>query len=46
VVVDDAIAFVGGIDLTSCRWDTPEHRVDVAVDTARLARGARQALRP
>lgn len=25
VVVDDAIAFVGGIDLTNGRWDTPEH---------------------
>jgi phosphatidylserine/phosphatidylglycerophosphate/cardiolipin synthase-like enzyme len=26
VVIDDALAFVGGIDLTSHRWDTPEHR--------------------
>lgn len=26
VVVDDTVAFVGGIDLTRCRWDTPEHR--------------------
>jgi len=25
VVVDDAIAFVGGIDLTKNRWDTQEH---------------------
>lgn len=25
VVVDDAIAFVGGLDLTRVRWDTPEH---------------------
>jgi len=25
VVVDDAIAFVGGIDLTRARWDTPDH---------------------
>jgi phospholipase D1/2 len=25
VVVDDAVAFVGGLDLTHCRWDTPEH---------------------
>ncbi|HEX2530111.1 MAG TPA: VTT domain-containing protein [Burkholderiaceae bacterium] len=25
VVVDDAVAFVGGLDLTRCRWDTPEH---------------------
>ncbi len=26
VVVDDAVAFVGGIDLTKQRWDTTEHR--------------------
>ena len=25
VVVDDSIAFVGGLDITKCRWDTPEH---------------------
>ena len=25
VVVDDAVAFVGGLDLTSNRWDTPAH---------------------
>jgi phospholipase D1/2 len=25
VVVDDAIAFVGGIDMAIRRWDTPEH---------------------
>jgi phospholipase D1/2 len=28
VVIDDAMAFVGGLDLTHCRWDTPEHRAD------------------
>jgi phosphatidylserine/phosphatidylglycerophosphate/cardiolipin synthase-like enzyme/uncharacterized membrane protein YdjX (TVP38/TMEM64 family) len=28
VVIDGALAFVGGIDLTAYRWDTPEHRVD------------------
>jgi len=28
VVVDDAVAFVGGLDLTHCRWDTPEHGCD------------------
>ena len=28
VVVDDRLAFVGGIDLTGHRWDTPEHRLD------------------
>ena len=25
VVIDDAVAFVGGLDLTRCRWDTSEH---------------------
>ena len=28
VVVDDAVAFVGGLDLTHGRWDTSEHRRD------------------
>jgi phosphatidylserine/phosphatidylglycerophosphate/cardiolipin synthase-like enzyme len=28
VVVDDRLAFCGGIDLTGHRWDTSEHRVD------------------
>lgn len=28
VVIDDAIAFTGGIDLTIRRWDTSEHRID------------------
>ncbi|MDT8441249.1 MAG: VTT domain-containing protein [Desulfuromonadales bacterium] len=28
VVVDDRIAFVGGIDLAICRWDTTEHAPD------------------
>jgi phospholipase D1/2 len=28
VVVDDSVAFVGGLDLTRCRWDTPEHACD------------------
>ncbi len=28
VVVDDQLAFVGGLDLTACRWDTQEHRPD------------------
>jgi uncharacterized membrane protein YdjX (TVP38/TMEM64 family) len=27
-VVDDSVAFCGGIDLTKNRWDTPEHRVN------------------
>src|SRR5690606_27498594 len=26
VVIDDAVAFIGGIDLTLKRWDTTEHR--------------------
>jgi phospholipase D1/2 len=26
VVIDDAVAFVGGMDLTKGRWDTSEHR--------------------
>jgi phosphatidylserine/phosphatidylglycerophosphate/cardiolipin synthase-like enzyme len=30
VVIDDAIAFVGGLDLTANRWDTPEHRAEDA----------------
>ena len=25
IVVDDQVAFVGGLDLTTGRWDTPEH---------------------
>jgi len=28
IVVDDALAFSGGIDLTGHRWDTTAHRVD------------------
>ena len=28
VVIDDAIAFAGGLDLTVRRWDTPAHRAD------------------
>lgn len=28
VVVDDSVAFVGGLDLTKVRWDTPEHTAD------------------
>ena len=31
VVVDDALAFCGGIDLTGHRWDTTAHRVDEPV---------------
>ncbi|MDR6411712.1 VTT domain-containing protein [Paraburkholderia terricola] len=28
VVIDDCLAFTGGIDLTSARWDTPAHAPD------------------
>lgn len=28
VVIDDAIAFVGGVDVAANRWDTREHRFD------------------
>jgi phosphatidylserine/phosphatidylglycerophosphate/cardiolipin synthase-like enzyme len=28
VVIDDSLAFVGGIDLTLARWDTPAHAPD------------------
>ncbi len=28
VVIDDALAFSGGMDLTARRWDTPEHRLE------------------
>jgi len=28
VTIDDAVAFVGGLDLAKGRWDTPEHRPD------------------
>ena len=30
VVIDDHIAFCGGLDLTNNRWDTPEHRPEDA----------------
>jgi len=28
VVVDDAVAFAGGLDMSKWRWDTPAHRPD------------------
>jgi phospholipase D1/2 len=28
VVIDDHLAFVGGLDLTHSRWDTSEHRIN------------------
>src|SRR5690349_4760830 len=36
VVVDDAVAFVGGFDVAACRWDTSEH---LAVDPRRVDPG-------
>ena len=30
VVIDDAVAFSGGLDITQRRWDTPEHKCDDA----------------
>jgi phospholipase D1/2 len=33
VVIDDRLAFSGGIDLTSHRWDTAAHRVDEPLRT-------------
>src|SRR5262249_10768190 len=30
VVIDDKIAFVGGLDLAKGRWDTPEHPAELA----------------
>ena len=41
VCVDDAVAFVGGIDLTSQRWDTSEHAADNPLRIDRLGRGYR-----
>lgn len=28
LVIDDKVAFCGGIDMTTCRWDTREHKED------------------
>jgi len=28
VVIDDALAFTGGLDITRCRWDTTDHASD------------------
>ena len=36
VVIDDSVAFLGGIDLTVRRWDTPEHAPE---DPRRVADG-------
>lgn len=39
VVIDDAVAFVGGLDFAPCRWDTSAHRANHAARTL-LADGA------
>jgi len=39
VVIDGTLAFVGGLDLTAGRWDTPEH--DPANPLRRLPHGGR-----
>jgi len=31
VVIDDAVAFAGGLDISRWRWDTSEHRADNAL---------------
>ena len=41
VVVDDQLAFCGGIDATDGRWDTPEHAPD---DPRRRLRGGKDAM--
>lgn len=41
VVVDDRIAFVGGIDLTAQRWDTPDHAAENPLRVDRLGRAYR-----
>ena len=43
VVIDGAVAFCGGIDLTCARWDTTEHR---AYDARRLNDGESQCYPP
>ncbi len=38
VVIDDSLAFVGGLDIAEKRWDTQEHRPD---DTRRVSSSGR-----
>jgi len=45
VVIDDALAFVGGLDLTRSRWDTPAH-ASHAPDRRTVAAVAAPARRP
>lgn len=42
VVIDDSLAFVGGMDIAARRWDTPEHALH---DPGRVD-GAHKAYRP
>jgi phosphatidylserine/phosphatidylglycerophosphate/cardiolipin synthase-like enzyme len=39
VVIDDTLAFCGGIDMTTDRWDTPEHLDDNSLRTKPSGRG-------
>lgn len=41
VVVDDRVAFVGGIDLTAQRWDTSDHAAENPLRVDRLGRAYR-----
>lgn len=43
VVIDDRLAFVGGLDLTRARWDTSEHRPH---DPRRVDAGHTEPYRP
>jgi len=38
VVVDDAVAFSGGLDVTNHRWDTPEHKPDEPLRTTAVGK--------
>ena len=38
IVVDDQLAFCGGIDLTSHRWDTSAHRLDEPARTTTMGK--------
>ena len=38
IVVDDQLAFCGGIDLTSHRWDTSAHRLDEPARTSTMGK--------
>lgn len=42
VLIDDSLAFLGGIDLTEGRWDTSEHLVERPIAQSRPARPIRR----